>query len=244
MMPFSPKPPTSLSMRPCGLSRSHDILLAGIRFRPDLSGALFAPDHGALLVADLHLEQGAALARRGIAVPPYDTGLTLSALEAVLTDTQASLVYFLGDSFHDERGHSELDQSTVTRIGRILAGRETIWITGNHDPSPKENLSGRHVASAQLGAITLRHIPSRRPGTPEIAGHLHPGAGIVQRGHMVRGKCFVSDERRIILPAFGAYTGGMSVRSQAFDGLFETERASVIMLAREKMYRFPYARVS
>ena len=111
MMPFSPKPPTSLSMRPCGLSRSHDILLAGIRFRPDLSGALFAPDHGALLVADLHLEQGAALARRGIAVPPYDTGLTLAALEAVIAETRPATVYLLGDSFHDERGHSELDDS-------------------------------------------------------------------------------------------------------------------------------------
>jgi DNA ligase-associated metallophosphoesterase len=226
------------------LSESHEIMLAGLRFRPSLSGALFAPDHGALLVADLHLEQGAALARRGVAVPPYDTGLTLAALEAVIAETAPRILYFLGDSFHDTVGHSLLDDVAFLRIRTIAEATETVWISGNHDPAPKDTLPGRHAAQARIGPVTLRHEPARNPATPEIAGHLHPGAGIVQRGHMVRGKCFVSDPRRIILPAFGAYTGGMSVRAPAFDGLLETERASIILLAREKMYRFPYARVS
>jgi DNA ligase-associated metallophosphoesterase len=244
MMPFSPKPPMPSWTRPCGLSKSHEITLAGLRFRPSLSGALFAPDLGALLVADLHLEQGAALARRGIAVPPYDTGLTLSALEAVIAETVPKTLYFLGDSFHDATGHSLLDEATIIRIRRMAQAMQTVWISGNHDPGPKDNLPGQHVAEARIGPVTLRHEPSARLATPEIAGHLHPGAGITQRGHLVRGKCFVSDARRIILPAFGAYTGAMSVRAPAFEGLLEKERASVILLARESMYRFPFARVS
>ncbi len=244
MMPFSPKPPMPSWTRPCGLSESHEITLAGLRFRPSLSGALFAPDAGALLVADLHLEQGAALARRGVAVPPYDTGLTLAALAAVIAETVPKTLYFLGDSFHDAAGHTLLDETLLLRLRTITERIETVWISGNHDPAPKDNLPGRHVTQARIGHVTLCHEPSRNPATPEIAGHLHPGAGIVQRGHMVRGKCFVSDPRRIILPAFGAYTGGLSVRAPAFEGLLETERASVILLAREKMYRFPFARVS
>lgn len=244
MMPFSPKPPSNSSMRPRGLSKSHEILLAGMRFRPDLSGALYAPELSALLVADLHLEQGAALARRGVAIPPFDTAVTLAALAAVMAETRPRTVYFLGDSFHDDVGHSLLDGEMRTRLGAILAGCEVVWICGNHDPSPKQALGGRHAEQERLGPITLRHAPSAALLTPEIAGHLHPGAGIVQRGHMVRGKCFVADTRRIILPAFGAYTGGMSVRAAAFDGLFETEKASIFLLARDKMYRFPLGRVN
>ena len=244
MMPFSPKLPSNSWMRPSGLSKLNPISLAGLSFLPHLSGALYAPDLAALLVADLHLEQGAALARRGISVPPFDTGLTLAALEAVVAETAPRSIYLLGDSFHDAKGHSLLDEGVLTRLARLFAAPETIWITGNHDPDPKHNLGGVHVSEARLGPITLRHIPSARLKTPEIAGHLHPGAGIAQRGRLVRGKCFVADTRRIILPAFGAYTGAISVRGQAFDGLLETERASVYLLAREKMYRFPFARVS
>ena len=168
------------------MSESHEIMLAGLRFRPSLSGALFAPDHGALLVADLHLEQGAALARRGVAVPPYDTGLTLAALEAVIAETAPRILYFLGDSFHDTVGHSLLDDVAFLRIRTIAEATETVWISGNHDPAPKDTLPGRHAAQARIGPVTLRHEPARNPATPEIAGHLHPGAGIVQRGHMVR----------------------------------------------------------
>ncbi len=243
-MPFSPKPPLTASlMRPCGLSKSHDIMLAGIRFVPDLSGALFAPDHKALLVADLHLEQGAALARRGIAIPPYDTGVTLATLEQVIAATLPQRLFLLGDSFHDDVGHSQIDEDHIIRVRKLTAHIETTWISGNHDPSPKLALGGVHADQVRLDVITLRHEPSRTLQTPEIAGHLHPGAGIVQRGHMVRGKCFIADQRRVILPAFGAYTGGLSVRSPAFAGLLETEQASVTLLAREKLYRFPYRRV-
>jgi uncharacterized protein len=249
MMPFSPKPPMPSMMRPHGLSRTHSITLAGHRFIPDLSGALFAPDLKALLVADLHLEQGAALARRGIAIPPYDTAATLTSLEKVVAATSPSLLYLLGDSFHDAQGHALLDTGVVKRLRRLTDRLETVWISGNHDPEPKHGLGGVCVAKVELvaekGTLILRHEPSRRLRDGfEIAGHLHPGAGVEQRGHMVRAKCFVSDGRRMILPAFGAYTGALPVTSSAFAGLFETEKASIHMLARDRIYRFPMGRVS
>lgn len=242
-MPFSPKPQTISSTRPCGLSDRHTMTLGGIRFVPDLSGALFAPELGALLVADLHLEQGASLARRGIAVPPYDTGATLDALESVLAETRAKTLYLLGDSFHDAVAHLAIEEDILSRLTALTSRIETIWISGNHDPAPKPNLGGAHVAQAQLGAITLRHEPRPLPKDDlEIAGHLHPGAGIAQRGHMVRGKCFVHDRRRIILPAFGSYTGGLSIHSQPFRHLIAVETAQVFMLARGKVHRFAYRR--
>ena len=229
-----------------GLSKGHTITLAGLSFVPDLSGALYAPELKALLVADLHLEQGAALARRGIAIPPYDTAATLDALEQVIAATSPLLLYLLGDSFHDAQGHIHLEPDVVIRLRRITDAIETIWISGNHDPTPKHGLGGECVEEVLLAEIlTLRHEPKRRlDNTREIAGHLHPGAGVVQRGHMVRAKCFVSDPTRIILPAFGAYTGGLSVRSPAFAGLFDNEKANIHMLAREKIYRFPLSRVT
>jgi len=233
-------------MRPHGLSKAHAIDLAGLRFVPDLSGALFAPALKALLVADLHLEQGAALARRGIAVPPYDTATTLDALERVIAATSPALLYLLGDSFHDRQGHTLLEVNIVTRLRRITDAIETIWISGNHDPTPKHGLGGVCVAEVVLAErIVLRHEPARKLRKSfEIAGHLHPGAGVVQRGHMVRSKFFVSDPARIVLPAFGAYTGSLSVSSSAFAGLFNTEKASIHMLARDKIYRFPMIRVT
>jgi hypothetical protein len=170
MMPFSPKPPMPSWTRPCGLSESHEIMLAGLRFRPSLSGALFAPDHGALLVADLHLEQGAALARRGVAVPPYDTGLTLAALEAVIAETAPRILYFLGDSFHDDTvGHSLLDDVAFLRIRTIdgpqrrLSGSAATMI-----PRRKtRRWPGRHAAQARIlvlsrFATSPRAIPQRR----------------------------------------------------------------------------------
>jgi DNA ligase-associated metallophosphoesterase len=248
MMPFSPKPLMNLPPRPHGLSRAHHISLGGITFLPDLSGAVYAPELQCLLVADLHLEQGAALARRGIAVPPFDTSATLTSLEHLVSETAPRRLYLLGDSFHDDTGHAELAPDVVLRIRRITEKVETFWISGNHDPQPKHGLGGESMAEVVLApstGLTLRHEPRRRLGKGlEIAGHLHPGAGIAQRGHLVRAKCIIADERRMILPAFGAYTGALSVTSRAFHGLFETERANITMLAREKIYRFPFSRVA
>jgi uncharacterized protein len=247
MMPFSPKPlMNSWTRRPAlsdCLSYGHPIALGGITFLPDLTGALYAPAFKALLVADLHLEQGSSLARRGIPVPPYDTGVTLASLESLVASINPSRLILLGDSFHDAVAHAFLDDPYTERLRAITATRETIWITGNHDPAPPANLGGTSVDEHHLGDIVLRHIPARKLNDKyEIAGHLHPGATIVQRNVATRAKCFVGDGRRLILPAFGAYTGAVNVRSTIFSGLFDQDAASVWMLASSTIHRFPFTR--
>jgi uncharacterized protein len=245
MMPFSPKPLTNSWERPHGLSKQHTISLGGLAFVPDMSGALFLPDEKLLLVADLHLEQGASLARRGLHVPPYDTTVTLSMLERVLTTTEALRLVLLGDSFHDGVAHSEVMPKDAERLRAITTKIDTIWIAGNHDPNVHESLGGTCVEELALGDISLRHIPAKlKAGDMEIAGHLHPGASVEQRGHNVRTKCFIADDRRIILPAFGSYTGALNVRSAAFKGLLNVEQAKAWMISKTAIHAFPFKRLS
>lgn len=243
-MPFSPKPPTPLTTRPHGLSKEHTITLGGLTFIPDLSGALFLRDDATLLVSDLHLEHGTSMARRGVHVPPFDTFATLSQLEQVLNATQARRLILLGDSFHDDVAHAEVDDDVRQRLTAITARVDTLWISGNHDPVAPRELGGASADAVMIGGITLRHIPDRlSPGECEISGHLHPGARVVQRGRSVHGKCFAADGRRLIMPAFGAYTGGLPVSSRAFNGLFEEDAAHVWMIGRSALHRFAMKRV-
>jgi uncharacterized protein len=211
------------------------ITLGGIRFHPHISGALYAPDLETLLIADLHLEQGASLARRGVHVPPFDTAATLMMLGDVLEELEPLKLVLLGDSFHDVHGLQQIDSAQVRMLDQLTSRQVTIWLSGNHDT----NLS---IKSHKLGAITLRHEPSANSDGFEIAGHLHPGCTVIQRGVHLRGKCFVSDERRIILPAFGAYTGAFDVSHSAFNGLFApTARAH--MIGRLAIHKFPLSRL-
>jgi uncharacterized protein len=225
------------------LSNQHRITLAGIELLPDHSGALFAPEFKTLLVSDLHLEHGASLARRGIHVPPFDTTATLAALEGVIAETKPWRMVLMGDSFHDRIAHLVLEEAHRNRLLQITSNIETIWITGNHDPDPPNGLGGFAVAAHKLGPVVLRHEPSLET-TFEIAGHLHPGATIIQRGIATRAKCFIADTRRVIMPAFGAYTGALNVRSRAFDGLFQAEDTHVWMIGKSAIHKFPLARAS
>lgn len=241
-MPFSPKQPTPSSARPCGLSRTQRIRLGGLEFIPDLSGALFIPDFKTLLVADLHLEKGSSLARRGVHLPPYDTRESLSQLRSVIVAVEPAQVVFLGDSFHDSGARERIDASDLAALRAIAARQQTIWITGNHDPAPPEDIGGMIAEEVALGPIMLRHQPRALADCEmEIAGHLHPAAAIVQRGRSIRCRCFIGDQRRLIMPAFGSYTGAMNVTSEPFEGLFEDYE--VWMLGGRAIHRFPAAKV-
>ncbi len=238
-MPFSPKQRTPSSTRPGTLSR---IPLGGMDFIPDLSGALFAPDFKALLVADLHLEKGSSLARRGVRLPPYDTRDSLRQLQVAIAATSPAQLIFLGDSFHDGEARSRIDDSDLQTLRAITNDYQTIWITGNHDPSPPKDIGGAVASEVELGPVTLRHEPRRHSAAAfEIAGHLHPAASIAQRGRRIRCRCFIGDDRRIIMPAFGSYTGALSITSEAFDGLFA--EAHVWMLGNSAIHRFPATKV-
>jgi len=224
------------------LSRTQRIGLAGLDFIPDLSGALYAPDFKALLVADLHLEKGSSIARRRVHLPPYDTRTTLSQLMAVIAATRPELLIFLGDSFHDSQARDRIDAADLATLRAITAERSTIWITGNHDPSPPEDIGGTIMAEVALGPITLRHEPGPlTQGEMEIAGHLHPAASVAQRGHSIRCRCFIADARRVVMPAFGSYAGALSVSAEPFSALFA--EFHVWMLGARAIHRFPSKKV-
>lgn len=240
MMHSLPKLKPNLSTRPHGLSKTHVIKLGGLDLIPDLSGSLFVPDYNTLLVADLHLEQGASLARRGIHAPPYDSRQSLAQLASVVSAISPEQLIFLGDSFHDSSAEKYIADEDRAALLQITALRNTMWITGNHDPYASESLGGESADEVILGPITLRHVPKLDLGDEfEISGHLHPGATITQRGRHIRTKCFVGDERRLILPAFGSYTGAFSISAPAFNNLFDDSKTEVFMLGQSAIHKFP-----
>jgi uncharacterized protein len=167
------------------------------------TGALHWPDHGLLIVSDLHLGKSERMARRGGALlPPYETRETLTRLSDDLDRTGARSVIALGDSFDDLAAVTSLDETDRLTLTRLMAGREWIWVEGNHDAG-SHAFGGSHMAEARLGQVTCRHIAS--PVTPEISGHYHPKARIAGTAR----PCFLLDAHRIIMPAYGAYTGGL-----------------------------------
>jgi DNA ligase-associated metallophosphoesterase len=198
---------------------TNELAIAGVAAEFDLSGALLLPEHGALLVADLHLEKGSSLARRGIFLPPYDTRETLAALREVIRRFQPRLVVALGDSFHDTDGPERLGSEEREALAEVQAGRDWIWVTGNHDRTLPPSIGGSVTAEIGLGRLMLRHEPEAGADA-EIAGHLHPVGKVAMRGRSVRRRCFLTDGRRCVMPAFGAFAGGLNACDDAFKPLF------------------------
>lgn len=223
-----------------GAARPGMTMLAGIPALLDRRGALWVESLALLVVSDLHLEKGSSLARRGIFLPPYDTHETLARLEAVIADFDPRIVVSLGDSFHDPFGAERLPFDMRTRIARLAARRDWFWVTGNHDPHPPAGLPGETVEEIAIGPLSLRHEPSRGVVAGEVAGHLHPGARIVRRGRSVRRACFASDGERLIMPAFGAFTGSLNVLDRVYAGLFRWDAFRAYLLGPDRIY--PIAR--
>ncbi|MFG1187075.1 ligase-associated DNA damage response endonuclease PdeM [Xanthobacter aminoxidans] len=225
------------------LAESADLSLARIDLRGaelelDPSGALLWPDERLMVVADLHLEKGSAFARRGQMLPPYDTLDTLKRLSAVVALHQPRMVIALGDSLHDRWAGERMTDPLRDEIRRIQTGRTFIWIAGNHDPLPHD-LGGEGTAMLALGPLLFRHEPQEGPAPGEVCGHLHPAARVVTRGRGVRRRCFVTDGSRMILPAFGAYAGGLSVADPAIARLFPARRFTAHLLGAGRTYGMP-----
>jgi DNA ligase-associated metallophosphoesterase len=223
--------------------RADDVItLAGVTLVADPAGAIYWPDEKLLAVADLHLEKGSAFAARGVLLPPYDTATTLARLARLIERYSPSLVIALGDSFHDGGGPSRLSDASRGALTALQRGRDWVWMAGNHDPDPAENIGGRFADVLALGALTFRHEPSPRQSDGEIAGHLHPLARIARRGRAVSRRCFASDGRRLVMPAFGAYAGGLNVRDRAIVSLFGALSFTAHMLGEGRLYAVPAAR--
>lgn len=196
------------------------IRLAGVWTALLPSGAVFLESERTLICADLHLEKGSAYARRGQLLPPYDTRETLRRLAQDVRRWDPQRIVLLGDTLHDADASGRMAGSDIEALSITALGRDLIWIVGNHDPQGPGVLAGRSVGELTLGGLRLRHEPLSGPQNGEIAGHLHPCARVVASGRSVRRRCFATDGSRLILPAYGAYAGGLSVCDIAFDGLF------------------------
>jgi hypothetical protein len=219
-----------------------DIAVAGVALAADLSGALYWRDENTLIVADLHLEKGSSFARRGMLLPPYDTGATLARLGRVIAHQVPRRIIALGDSFHDGGGPARVMPQDRAALAALQRGRDWIWIAGNHDPDPAGDIGGDFAKSLSLGPLTFRHEPTKGAADGEIAGHLHPAARVTQRGLAVTRKCFATDGRRLILPAFGAYAGGLNIRDRAFARVFGALAFTAHLIGERRLYTFAAAR--
>jgi DNA ligase-associated metallophosphoesterase len=216
--------------------------VAGITFAADIAGALFWEAQRLLVVSDLHLEKGSSFAARGVLLPPYDTVATLGRLAAVIARHEPGMVIALGDSFHDRNAHARLSPGDRDAVAAMQAGRDWIWISGNHDPALPGDIGGTVAGEVTIGPITFRHEPTGALG--EIAGHLHPKARVSARGRSMERRCFASDGERAVMPAFGAYAGGLSVRDAAFARIFRKQGFTAHLLGDTRLHAIAAERCS
>lgn len=206
---------------------AYEFTFLGVALRALGSGALHWPDRALLCVSDLHMGRSGRHAGRGAPrLPPYETRDTLMRLETDLAHTGARMVICLGDSFDDATAADTLREDEALWIARLQAGRRWVWIEGNHDPGPM-GLGGAHMADLSLPPLIFRHI-ARTGEKGEISGHYHPKATVRSRGRVITRPAFLLDENRLILPAYGTYTGGLRSEDPALAGLMSAQALAIL----------------
>ena len=203
-------------------------------------GALFWPARRALLVADLHLEKASWFGARGQMLPPYDSIATLADLTALAAATRPLEIWCLGDSFHDRHGCDRLPARAREMLTALTGPVRWTWISGNHDPGFEDHCGGNIVDEAEVDGLLLRHEADPAEGRPELSGHFHPKLRITQRGRRVSRRCFVASDRKIVLPAFGALTGGLDASHPEIVRAVGPDAQALVPLP-DRLLRFPLA---
>jgi DNA ligase-associated metallophosphoesterase len=207
-------------------------------FRLGASRALFWAEENALLVADLHLEKASFYARHGQMLPPYDSRATLERLAKAVKETGARRVYCLGDSFHDSGGVDRLEPHAAGMLDALTRATDWVWITGNHDEDAQAP-GGTVVDELSSRGLALRHIARKGELGSEVSGHFHPKLRVKVRGRSIARPCAVASENRLILPAFGALTGGMNAGDPAILAALQPSLAiDAIVPAGDRLARF------
>lgn len=220
------------------MSAAAPIHLAGERLMLDPAGCLHWPAQRMLVVSDLHFEKSTASALRGALLPPFDTRETLAQLAAHIRKYAPRRVLCLGDSFHDARGAGRLQPADHARLLTLTSETAFIWVLGNHDPAPPDGLPGEATVEHREGSLVFRHQAQPGRVSGEISGHFHPKASVAVRGASITRPCFIADGTRMMLPAIGAYTGGLDVMAPAIAAHFP-RGGRVFLLGRERLYSFP-----
>jgi DNA ligase-associated metallophosphoesterase len=214
------------------------LLFADHRFDIVAPAALYWPARNALLVADLHLEKASFYARQGQMLPPYDSQATLAELAGLVGETGATTVFCLGDNYHDGEGEARLEPEAARQLVAMTGALDWVWITGNHDRDVAGTWGGQVVDEWTGEGLALRHQASADSRLPEISGHYHPKYRIAVRGRHVSRRCFVKGRHHLIMPAFGALTGGMAAQDPAIEACVGGPAEAIIGL-KEKPVRFP-----
>lgn len=213
---------------------------AGHSLRALAGGALFWPARSALIVADLHFEKASWFARHGQFLPPYDSRATLAVLSRLVETSGAREVWCLGDSFHDREGAVRLEAVARAALTALTSARRWVWITGNHDADVADPLGGEIRAEVEVDGLVLRHEADPLDPRPELSGHYHPKLRVNLRGRSVSRRCFVVSERKLILPAFGALTGGLDAGHPEIRRAVGA-RAEALVALDDRLLRFPIA---
>ena len=213
---------------------------AGETFSATADGALFWPAQNVLLVADLHLEKASWFARFGQFLPPYDSHATLTALAGAVAQTGAARLYCLGDSFHDRFGCERLPAGARDLLTDLTSRLDWTWIVGNHDPGFADHCGGQLADEVELGGIVLRHEAMRGEPRPEMSGHYHPKLRVSLSGRSVSRRCFVVSPTKLILPAFGALTGGLDAHHPEIIGSVGPDATALVPVS-DRLLRFPLA---
>jgi DNA ligase-associated metallophosphoesterase len=205
--------------------------------------ALYWPREKALLVADLHLEKASFLARFGQMLPPYDSRETLERVAGAIRTTGARRVFCLGDSFHDGDGALRIEGHAAGMLDALARATDWVWIAGNHDRGRVP--AGTAAAELDVAGLMLRHEALPGETRPELSGHYHPKLRIAVRGRAISRPCAVASERKLILPAFGALTGGMDAADPAILRALEPARAVDALLGVQgRLVQYPLWRAA
>jgi DNA ligase-associated metallophosphoesterase len=213
---------------------------AHVEFAALAQGALYWPSQRALIVADLHLEKASWFARFGQMLPPYDSEVTLGEVADLLAVTQAQTLYCLGDSFHDRRGCERLSPAANLQLRAMTGAVDWVWIAGNHDAGMTDHCGGRVVDEIVVEGVMLRHEADPADPQPELSGHFHPKLRVSARGRRVARRCFVMSSTKLILPAFGALTGGLDAHHPEIVRAVGT-RARALIAVQDRLLSFPLA---
>ncbi len=195
---------------------------------PDPLGGLYWARERTLIVSDLHFEKGSSFAARGAFLPPYDTRTTLMRLAALMRRYNPARVISLGDAFHDGEAEARMDDADADTLEKLMGETGWLWVLGNHDPEPPARFAARCEEEWSCGALLFRHEPAASEAAGEIAGHLHPCARVVSEGRSLRRRCFAVGPDRLVMPAMGAYAGGLNVLDEAFQLHFSSLTAWVM----------------
>ena len=217
---------------------------AGRNFLALSEGALFWPERRALLVADLHFEKASWFAAGGQMLPPYDSLATLARIEALAGRTGAVELWCLGDSFHDAEGCERLADDTRGLLRRLTTDTRWTWIAGNHDIGARrlaDHCGGRVLGEAEVDGLLLRHEANPGETRPELSGHYHPKLRLTLKGRHVARRCFVATATKLILPAFGALTGGMDAGDPVIRKALGNRAAQALVPLADRLLRFPLA---